>query len=781
MEVDDIVVVQVGGWILYSTGEWEFKLDSCGHGRAMSLMGLITLRDLELKPGPTMIGSDWQFRCFKSLSIGDKSVNLFVCFREGDSVIVGPACEPGQTSASVVKYFEAGEPTFAGIVQSIDKPVPAVGGGYFAGLLSTVQDNMDAQPPNNHSAFVQSTAKSGAFVTAARVDTSLPAEVPDSGDDSGDDSESLAESDESSSLSTGSDSEVSEFDDDTLHENILQSDKEIVVHKDIGDDDFVEQPPKKKVWLQNTNPGAMTDLLETCQKGISIDQVYGYENLEPMFGNDDIEAKAAYVDLTKEDDNMFVGRTFASREDFRIALSIYAINRIFRFKFTRYEKHYLVAECYDKKNCDWRVRAHQVGGDSEEYEVRLAKLEHVCKVQTRSRFSKHATSKVVAALLRAKYAKAFCGPRARDLPDSILRDHNVRMTYWKCWKAKELAVETAQGTDESSFSLLPTGINQYSNPSVLCSLKHTMELVWSTSEGISKEARGSPVVALLEFIRKMLARWFESRRKKIPRTVGDIPIAVERELMKRFKGALGMSVSAVGSWDFKVVAKDGEQFHISLGLEFRTLVGEMHRLTMWSPTVQAPILPVRNPSEVEVPQEIRSLCLMPPQTKRPAGRPPKLRIHSVGEYERCLKAGNKTAIYYEGLRVVAEGCDLNGGLELLAQLVPEDGASTIACGIFSMCLGNEAMAVHYLEQFGIFHAPLGTQRVRLWGEELVRDLRPYRRISQASYRKAFIYPLCKGISSPDCAMDCALASSGYENFCNDCYLWWLSGKVCQMV
>ena len=69
------------------------------------------------------------------------------------------------------------------------------------------------------------------------------------------------------------------------------------------------------------------------------------------------------------------------------------------------------------------------------------------------------------------------------------------------------------------------------------------------------------------------------------------------------------------------------------GLEFRTLVGEMHRLTMWSPTVQAPILPVRNPSEVEVPQEIRSLCLMPPQTKRPAGRPPKLRIHSVGEYE----------------------------------------------------------------------------------------------------------------------------------------------------
>jgi len=60
-------------------------------------------------------------------------------------------------------------------------------------------------------------------------------------------------------------------------------------------------------------------------------------------------------------------------------------------------------------------------------------------------------------------------------------------------------------------------------------------------------AKGSPVVALLEFIRKMLARWFESRRLKISILVGESPIAVERELMKRFKGGLGMSVLAVWS------------------------------------------------------------------------------------------------------------------------------------------------------------------------------------------------------------------------------------------
>jgi len=92
-----------------------------------------------------------------------------------------------------------------------------------------------------------------------------------------------------------------------------------------------------------------------------------------MFADGEMNKKAAHVDLTKEDDDMYVGRTFVTREDFRMALSIYAINRVFKFKFTRYRKEYLVAECDDKRSCDWRVFAHKIGG-SEEYEVRKAKV-----------------------------------------------------------------------------------------------------------------------------------------------------------------------------------------------------------------------------------------------------------------------------------------------------------------------------------------------------------------------------------------------------------------------
>lgn len=105
------MVVQSGRWILYSTGDWEFKLDSSRRGRALRLTGVRCLKDLESKvrqlygmervtigvelsylfedklallagtePGPTLISGEREFRSFKSLSLGDKSVNLFVCF-----------------------------------------------------------------------------------------------------------------------------------------------------------------------------------------------------------------------------------------------------------------------------------------------------------------------------------------------------------------------------------------------------------------------------------------------------------------------------------------------------------------------------------------------------------------------------------------------------------------------------------------------------------------------------------------------------------------------------
>ncbi|XP_010415994.1 PREDICTED: uncharacterized protein LOC104701927 [Camelina sativa] len=544
---------------------------------------------------------------------------------------------------------------------------------------------------------------------------------------------------------------------------------------------------------------------------------------------------------------MYVGRNFETKDEFKIVLFIHAINQVFRFRFVRYKKCYLVAQCVDKL-CDWRVYAHQIG-DSEEYEVRKVKLEHICDVETRGQFTKHATSKVMSALLRSKYVNVLGGPRARDLPEVVLGEHNVTASYWKCWKARELAVASAQGTEESSYLLLPLYLHllQVANPGTVyhllieddevgeerfkfafvalgasiqglkyirrvvvinrthlhgkyngclltasgqdanfqvfpiafaivdsenhdswtwfmeklkdivhdgtdltiisdrhqsiyhakslvyprahhgCCLVHlkcnirslysrTVGLVWKAGEAfrvkdfnkwygrIKKRkpqcwkylqkigvahwprahfkgerynlltnniaeslnhallpARDSPIVALIEFFRKMLSRWFESRRKKVTNCRGYISVEVEKFLKKQLKESIGVQVRLASAWDCEITAKDGQKFHVSLekrtctcrafqllqipcshamaaakarGLEYQSLVGHMHKKDTWRPTFDGVILPLQDPSEVNVPECIMIRYILPPETKRPPGRPPKTRIPSTGEFEK---------------------------------------------------------------------------------------------------------------------------------------------------
>lgn len=150
-------------------------------------------------------------------------------------------------------------------------------------------------------------------------------------------------------------------------------------------------------------------------------------------------------------------------------------------------------------------------------------------------------------------------------------------------------------------------------------------------------------------------------------------------------------------------------------------------------------------------------------------------------FERCLDAGNKTAIYYEGLRVVAEERDLKKGISLLSQNTPEDGDATLACGILSIIDGNEEKAKYYLQEYGAKHHRLGTDEVRDSGNEFVRELSLYNIPNNNTYRKTFQYPICDDIPFPDCAIDCAVQYGQYPILCNNCYLYRVARQVCGML
>lgn len=55
------------------------------------------------------------------------------------------------------------------------------------------------------------------------------------------------------------------------------------------------------------------------------------------------------IDLTYEDDSIYSGRMFKSKEHFKITLAIHTLKNIFRFKYHRLEKFYTVAKCVNPR------------------------------------------------------------------------------------------------------------------------------------------------------------------------------------------------------------------------------------------------------------------------------------------------------------------------------------------------------------------------------------------------------------------------------------------------
>lgn len=54
-------------------------------------------------------------------------------------------------------------------------------------------------------------------------------------------------------------------------------------------------------------------------------------------------------------------------------------------------------------------------------------------------------------------------------------------------------------------------------------------------------------------------------------------------------------------------------------LDYRTLVGEVYNVKTWAATLNDMILPIKDPAEVDVPEDIRLLVLIGPKTKRHMG------------------------------------------------------------------------------------------------------------------------------------------------------------------
>lgn len=195
------------------------------------------------------------------------------------------------------------------------------------------------------------------------------------------------------------------------------------------------------------------------------------------------------------------------------------------------------------------------------------------------------------------------------------------------------------------------------------------------------EAREYPIVALVEYIRGMLMRWFSVRRESSANCGGVVAPKVEELISRNFNVSTGFLVRHISKAEFEVRGKEGVPFVVDLEaktcscLEFDMiripcghavaaaihsnrrvdeLVGEELSRNNWAAAYSLSI----NPAGDEVaptPEDdtLASLLLAPPNTRRPPGRPKKIRILSRGEFKVCLACILTVSLVYLKLKVMS--------------------------------------------------------------------------------------------------------------------------------
>lgn len=83
-----------------------------------------------------------------------------------------------------------------------------------------------------------------------------------------------------------------------------------------------------------------------------------------------------------------------------------------------------------------------------------------------------------------------------------------------------------------------------------------------------------------------------------------------------------------------------------LGVPYDTLVGHWYKTTTWRETYAGVISPHGDPRDVDIPDEIEKMVLLPPTTKRLAGRRRKNRYPSTGEFPVSLPIIQSTYLLY---------------------------------------------------------------------------------------------------------------------------------------
>ncbi|XP_059306907.1 uncharacterized protein LOC132058416 [Lycium ferocissimum] len=117
----------------------------------------------------------------------------------------------------------------------------------------------------------------------------------------------------------------------------------------------------------------------------------------------------------------------------------YAVRNNFQFKVKRSSKSRYHLSCVDE-DCVWFFKSSAIY-KAEIFKVRSFNNVHTCSFSERFLTQRHATSKVVASIIKDKCVDPKTIYTANDIISDIQKQHGVELSYMKAWRAKEIAME----------------------------------------------------------------------------------------------------------------------------------------------------------------------------------------------------------------------------------------------------------------------------------------------------------------------------------------------------
>ncbi|RWR87935.1 hypothetical protein CKAN_01689900 [Cinnamomum micranthum f. kanehirae] len=149
---------------------------------------------------------------------------------------------------------------------------------------------------------------------------------------------------------------------------------------------------------------------------------------------------------------MWIGRLFPDRENFRRALAKFAIYNNFTLKHLKTNMTKVTARCKEE-SCPWRIHASIVDSGPE-FKVRTYNPIHCCSKLMMGITHPQASAKLIEEFIEDK-VRFNNHLKPKEIMHEYQKEFGIRITYRKAHIAKEMALRKVRGSYEESFKILP--------------------------------------------------------------------------------------------------------------------------------------------------------------------------------------------------------------------------------------------------------------------------------------------------------------------------------------